>query len=203
MTTKREYPHPLTPVTDLSADCLFTTPVDWPPQELSPEVGEWEAWAGHTCEDCGEAVAIPIGETSHREATGADCDGYLFNEGPMMSYAYPLPAVPEDVQELARLLVNLPLCVLVVDGEDDQRALLALTGGGMDLSREIMTAFMVAGFLPPIHFMPPPRMSDTWTPLHQWLFDGCNRALWVLNLRMGGIASGLDSWRAYTTRPRA
>jgi hypothetical protein len=67
-------------------------------------------------------------------------------EGPMMSYAYPVHHVADD--GAARALVDLPVCLVEVDGS----TYLALTGGGMDLSWEICAAYVALGHLPPVHF---------------------------------------------------
>jgi hypothetical protein len=69
-------------------------------------------------------------------------------EGPMMNYWYPCPAVEDNPQDAATKLLGLPLCVVEVDGEWG----LALTGGGMDLTWEIIEAFVRLGQLPPAHF---------------------------------------------------
>jgi hypothetical protein len=68
---------------------------------------------------------------------------------PMMDYAYPLPGLqmePDEAQ--AKLIGEGPVCVVMVDDEPH----LALTGGGMDLSWDICWAYMVLGYLPPVHF---------------------------------------------------
>lgn len=68
---------------------------------------------------------------------------------PMMNYRYPLPdygGVPEDDQ-----FKLLDTCLVLVEFDGDY--FLALAGGGMDLSWEIARAYMLLGYLPPLHFV--------------------------------------------------
>lgn len=92
-----------------------------------------------------------------------------------MSFYYPLPEwerYGSDANETAKLLKNLPLC-LVHFVEDDTYGL-ALTGGGMDLSWEICEAFMVLGCLPPYHFSDLPGMAGRGeSEKDQWIIEGC------------------------------
>lgn len=80
----------------------------------------------------------------------------LYNENsefqPMMNYYYPLDAYhwkddPEGLQ--ARLDIFGGSCLLV---EMDEKVVLTLMGGGMDLTWDICTAYILAGSLPPAHF---------------------------------------------------
>lgn len=71
---------------------------------------------------------------------------------PMMNYYYPLDAYhwkdsPEQLQ--ARLDLFGGSCLLV---EMDDKVVLTLMGGGMDLTWDICTAYILAGSLPPAHF---------------------------------------------------
>lgn len=73
-----------------------------------------------------------------------DCDDYT----PMMSYYYPLPGLrmsAEDAQEAVR---DTACIVALVDGEP----VLALAGGGMDLSPSICEAYVNLGYYPPLHY---------------------------------------------------
>jgi hypothetical protein len=82
------------------------------------------------------------------------CGHETLAEGPMMNYWYPVKI--QDAADAARELINLPLCVVEVDGETG----LALTGGGMDLSWEICEAFILLGHQPPLHFCDLPRQYE-------------------------------------------
>ncbi|MET0711063.1 MAG: hypothetical protein ABWZ30_00965 [Jiangellaceae bacterium] len=68
---------------------------------------------------------------------------------PVMSFWYPLPAAGENPIESARVLDGLPLCVVEVDGEWG----LALTGGGQNMSAQIVEAHVRLGHLPPAQFV--------------------------------------------------
>ena len=78
-------------------------------------------------------------------------------EGPMMNYYY--PAGIDSPEDAARKLADTCLCVVEVDGLTG----LALTGGGMDLSWEIVGAFVALGMLPPAHFAHLPHMANRRT----------------------------------------
>ena len=67
-----------------------------------------------------------------------------------MNYWY--PARIKDCEAAAKELAHLPLCI--VEFKDGTTGL-ALTGGGMDLSWEICSAFLSLGFYPPVHFRLP------------------------------------------------
>lgn len=121
-----------------------------------------------TCTHCDEAITFDGYDWNHDDPTNDEdatactdsdgdeataepesCDTETLAEGPMMNYWYPVRI--EDNADAARKLVDLPLCVVEVDGETG----LALTGGGMDLSWEICEAFIRLGHYPPVHFEPP------------------------------------------------
>ncbi len=86
---------------------------------------------------------------------------------PMMNYAYPLDPQPFDPHGAAALLWDLPVVIVALGMEarpeslqHEGRYVLALSGGGMDLSWEICEAYRRLDYHPPIHFMPPPRLAD-------------------------------------------
>jgi len=102
--------------------------------------------------------------------------------GPMMNYAYELPALSNyqspsrDPSRAAELLVGLPLCIVDAEflGEGWH---LALTGGGMDLSWEICEAYVRLGFLPPTEFANLPRMASRGESSHdQQIISACKRS---------------------------
>lgn len=152
------------------AETLRNDTIDAQPIDQQWEAGDvdysqdgkgWEFWEAVECEECGKVHVYwnGGGGEPHKDASDTtDCAGYLpTTEGPMMSYWYPCPMV--DEMEAARVLADLPLCVVKVDGETG----LALTGGGMDLSWEICEAYTRLGYLPPIHYAGRlPRMADTY-----------------------------------------
>jgi len=69
---------------------------------------------------------------------------------PMMNYYYPLPDFKDFGYEDALKINHLNLC-LVYFTEKEEYAL-ALTGGGMDLSWDIVEAYIRLGYYPPTHF---------------------------------------------------
>jgi hypothetical protein len=77
------------------------------------------------------------------------------SDGPAMNYWYPCESVEDDPVEAAYILRGTPLCVVEVDGNWG----LALSGGGMDLSWEIVEAYVLLGQLPPTHFADLPGMA--------------------------------------------
>jgi hypothetical protein len=129
--------------------------------EVKPVNADWtkgygETWEYTEASHCSECNAVVIGREGdrHRDVdSDSTCLGSLSGEGPMMSYWYPVEI--DDKEEAARALVDLPVCVVEVDGQTG----LALTGGGMDLSWDICEAFVVLGYLPPLHFCDLPGMA--------------------------------------------
>lgn len=94
---------------------------------------------------------------------------------PMMNYFYPLPCYTGDENEDQALLDQEAGAVCLVRVND--RPVLALTGGGMDLSDHIVEAYMLLGYLPPLHFcettMFAIRPNSERT---RWLVEGCLRS---------------------------
>lgn len=184
MTTKR------TLIRDLSAACLGSRGVnkDWTWSEKQEP--DWEAWDVEECEKCGQAVLLTLwqGNEEHSQI-GIDgdiaCDGHVsLFEGPMMNYWYPIEGQLYPEADAAKL-VHLPLCIVKVDDVWG----LALTGGGMDLTWEIVEAFTVLGYLPPVHFAKrvPAMCGRGISPKDRYLLKACKRALVVemRNLRYG------------------
>lgn len=174
----------LTPIKELSGDAIDMVPrsMDW-----SQGYGEaWECHEASKCEKCGKAIVGTNGAEHSKLDNRSDCDGYVpTNEGPMMNYFYPLPSLREGIDAAALAIVDLPLCVVEVDGEQG----LALTGGGMDLTWEIAEAHMRLGYVPPFHFARLPSFSGLQLDArHKWIIAGCRcsaqitikRARWAI-----------------------
>lgn len=101
---------------------------------------------------------------------------YEYCDGPMMNYYYPLPCsyrTEEEIRGAAIALLHLPLCL--VEFEEDDEWVLALTGGGMDLSREIGLAFMRLGYLPPAWLRIPNMAGFGSREEDHWLLEGMMR----------------------------
>ena len=173
-----------TPIKQLHADCLYSMPVnfDWSKQD------GWDCYEAVRCEKCRQVVVGDLGgmhrELATAEGKGTKCRGYVpYAEGPMMNYYYPM-GVPEfyrahsTIWDAAKLLVDLPLCI--VNFSEDDSIALALTGGGMDFSWEICEAFMLLGELPPLHFSRPPRMAGRGESARdEWILSGCRESIKV------------------------
>lgn len=98
--------------------------------------------------------------------------------GPAMNYWYPCAAInrDSDAVEAAAALAGLPLCVVEVDGAYG----FALTGGGTDLTWEIVEAYMRCGQLPPVHYARDlPGMADRGgsSEVDRKIIDACTRSL--------------------------
>jgi len=144
--------------------------VDWSAL-LGPDLEGWEAFGVEDCQECdGEVVCSSrMGQDEHRyiepeitvidedgdeEQVETECMGTLYFEGPQMNFFYPCEV--GDLEEAARAISHLPLCVVLMqDGEEG----FALTGGGMDLSWEICAAYIACGFLPPLEYCDLPNMA--------------------------------------------
>lgn len=171
------------PVRELYVDAIEVSPryYDW--SEGYPD--RWDYIEACKCEECGKVVIVQ-GEDRHRYVDDTtDCDGYVITEGPMMNYFYPLPHFEHlEPTEAARLIVDLPLCLIRLEESDEYG--LALTGGGMDLSWEICEAYMLLGYLPPITFCDLPGMAGKrLNARNKWILAGCRRSVNVTGKRAG------------------
>lgn len=118
--------------------------------------GTWRFVETRRCWECNRIAPLGGNSCDNPKCDVTDLDP---PDGPMMSYWYPL-GIPSDSsliseEDAAEALVDLPLCLVVVDEQYG----LALTGGGMDLTWEIVEAFVTLGFLPPLDCARPPRMA--------------------------------------------
>jgi hypothetical protein len=196
----------MTDVEELSTDTIGVTPQgrDW----TEGYTEQWEYYEQPSCPECGDYAQWAEGPADDWLAwrcMDAECEGYGKEldpaeggaEGPMMSYAYPLPDDFGGYDEAAAAkLEGLPLCIV---RWEDGRYELALTGGGMDLSWEICEGFMRLGHLPPLHFCDLPMMAGL-TPLderHRWILAGCLRTCEVAEHRAARAAQRLrDAYMA-------
>ena len=165
----------------LSVDSIDTKPVSvegWPVESLEDfadhDAATWNYWEAVQCEKCDrlivgsggyvacgqpmteddEPLLIDEDDDNFDDLNDHECDGSGLAEGPMMNYWYPI-RFSADNEDAAKLIANLSLCVVEVNGETG----LALTGGGMDFSWEICEAFIRLGHYPPIHFSDLPKES--------------------------------------------
>jgi len=166
-----------TAIKDLSCAAVGVTPVD---RDWTTGYAEsWEYYEAAECDQCGTPV-IGTGEFRHSDIDpDSECDGYCNNDGPIISYSYALPRFRGDIQEAAKLISDLPLCLVKFMSEDDP--CLALTGGGMDLTWEICEAYMRLGYLPPLHFCQLPQYAGkTLSSNARWIIAGCKASCRVV-----------------------
>lgn len=186
-------------ISSLSAACLNTRSVhkDWQGDEnIMGEGADWEAWSAEQCEKCGKFVVLEsgTGNGEHGEFAAVACDGYIpLFEGPMMNYWYPI-GDPDDTavgvfRASALKIAHLPLCIVKVEDQPPPASApveygLALTGGGMDLTWEIVEAFTALGYLPPVHFAQrlPAICGRGTSPKDHYLMKACKRAL-IIEMR--------------------
>lgn len=180
------------PVEDLYVSCVDTKSrfVDWTQGYYYGESGEtgWECFDTHECEECGEIVVV-IGMTQEQhkyiDETGeSECEGYIYAEGPMMNFFYPVYpgsyAEGKDPKELALKIADLPLCI--IEFTDTGEIGMALTGGGMDLSWEICEAYTRLGFLPPVQVCDDlPHMVNKTEERDGYVVEACIRSCDVLS----------------------
>lgn len=164
-----------TKVEDLYFDMTDAKPINF---DWTEGYGKtWEFTGASRCEECNEILVGRSGG-KHSGLVDSECNGWVPDvDGPMMNYYYPLPDSDFDENEIAKKLVDLPL-VLVHFLEQDEWGL-ALTGGGQDLSWEICEAYMLLGYLPPVHFAGdlPDEAGRGASEKDKWIIAGCLRAL--------------------------
>jgi hypothetical protein len=179
-------------VKELRAGSIEATPIDrdWSTGHDYEGFGDegWKSWECNECEDCGEQVVLTPGDGGHKHdevEDDTDCGGYVpIAEGPMMNYWYPVDDWQLNqiggVEEAAKLIHDLPLCMVMVDGNPG----MALTGGGMDLSWEICEAYTRLGLLPPVHFCKLPAMAGRGDSARdKYIISACRESLRVQTQR--------------------
>jgi len=143
---------------NLRSDAVDCKPRDY---DWSAGYGEkWDYFEADYCQDCGQRVVARGEERHHYLDNETDCHGYICCEGPMMNYFYPLPISRGDSfdgDEAAKKIVKVSLCVVHLEDSDEWG--LALTGGGMNLSWDICSAYIRLGYLPPAHFCDLPNFA--------------------------------------------
>ena len=177
--TRIKYPfNPSVPIKKLWGEFSSAMPirVDW--SDNNQDYDRYSFYEAHTCEECGRLVVTSyVGEIQHCDVYGenTNCTGYLYPEGAMMNYAYPISTERVgSIESAALLIADLPLCLAEWEGSE----FLALTGGGMDLSWEICAAYMRLGFLPPVHFSDLPQYAGMTLNRHsRWILAGMRQSI--------------------------
>lgn len=128
---------------------------------------------------------------------------YQARAEPMMSYAWPVALAYglDDEQAVADLIARYaPNCTLVrfpggLGGDDDATLAIALNGGGMDLSDNIVAAYLCCGCVPPESLLSrqagvmSAQKRDSLGPI---LLQAYSRAGEWLEARKAGLAREVD-----------
>ncbi|MBE3087249.1 MAG: hypothetical protein IMZ52_00585 [Actinobacteria bacterium] len=112
---------------------------------------------------------------------------------PMMNYRYPIPDFDEkhlSTKDIKKALQHVALTV-VTDLKSDEKYL-ALTGGGMDMSWDIVKAYANLGFAPPARFCRnlPSMAGMRLTPDNEEAIEACRKSL---SYQSGWNQRGLES----------
>ncbi|MEW6770137.1 MAG: hypothetical protein AB1330_01910 [Bacillota bacterium] len=163
-------------IKDLSAEALYFSPVH----------KDWGSGYGETWE-----IVYPRG-FFEKEDWGEREDEFY----PMMNYCYPLPdRLRKDPEEYAALLdKHVPLTLIYLT--EDDRYVLALTGGGMDFSWEICYAYMLGGYLPPLYFCQLPALATSFTVWRKRVVAACRRSCLVAKNQVEWQLKDLRALRA-------
>lgn len=113
---------------------------------------------------------------------------------PMMNYIYPLPDLKHTPEKAQELIEHTNCVVVLIDGEP----FMALSGGGMDLSWDICEAYMLLGYLPPLHFCELPDFAGKQlTETAKWIIDGCRKSCEVSMQQGKRLLERLDNTEKY------
>jgi hypothetical protein len=180
-----------TSIKDLSCAAIEVKPMDYDWSEgygerwelVYPDVSDWsDAECRRWLRDNSNSHASDENGLQETVAQFMQDDPSGFE--PVMSYAYPLPEYHGDLGKDQAKLDKACACVLVTI---DNEAYLALAGGGMDLSWDICEAYMLLGYLPPVHFCRLPRFGGMKLGAKErWILAGCRRSCQVLKRWIGG-----------------
>ncbi len=177
-----------------------------------------------TCSYCEEPVAFIHGVLTHTEVTclhcaepiteddnGAGGKVWVHDFGSTVCYDDP-PGSHEDGDTTtvaepdydkghdAELELEDTVRFLSADGETG----LALTGGGMDLSWEICMAYMVLGYLPPLHYADLPDMAGKRaTADNLAIIAACKRAVEAVKEQADRTIRRLSETESYLTPEEA
>lgn len=94
---------------------------------------------------------------------------------PMMNYYYPYESGMPASDQSVLMFNGVSVVVVEVDGDE----VLALSGGGMDLSWDICKSYILLGYLPPVHFCDLPeyaRYSEAKITQDNVIIDACLRS---------------------------
>lgn len=121
----------------------------------------------------GEDWDIPINQTDEEMENG--------EFDPMMNYRYPLPHFDDkhhSDEDIKKALDRAGAVTLIEDLKTGEKYL-ALTGGGMDLSWNIVKGYINLGFAPPAHFCRdlPSFAGEKLSVENKEAIEGCRKSL--------------------------
>ena len=155
-----------TPVKEMWCNAIHEMPVDFDWSEeyadrwevVYPDLDQWDA---KRCQEWLDGRGYDHNHVDRQDDDYLDDLREIVRERiyesddytPVMSYYYPLPNLRMS-NEQAQVAIEDTNCVVVnvKDEYGDWETVLALAGGGMDLSWDICEAYMLLGYLPPLHF---------------------------------------------------
>lgn len=166
--------------------------IDW----ARPGTGVWAYAEAVECDQCGAPIV-------NLDDHAGDCSDFgetgsldLGADGPTSSTFYPCEI--EDDVVAARALADLSLCVVTLNVDDDPETGIALTGGGMDMTWELVEGYMRLGHYPPVLLCNLPRFSGmTATRTNMHIVAGCRKTLEVLIRRSQETIHTLDRTEQY------
>ncbi|MFJ2115140.1 hypothetical protein ACIOEX_25135 [Streptomyces sp. NPDC087850] len=146
-------------------------------EETGPSALHWEFWESFLCSECGKPsdgqnICQNEGCNNYGDEANEDAD-----PGPMTSIYWEIRLPSHlDEDDVARAIRDLPLCLVKVGRDHDEYGL-ALTGGGMKLTWEIVEAFTRIGSLPPTDKIDLPYIRDRGeSELDRYLIAACQQA---------------------------
>jgi hypothetical protein len=102
---------------------------------------------------------------------------------PMMNYIYPLPELKHGPETAQELIEDTNCVIVLIKDTDDEYPVtpyMALSGGGMDLSWDICEAYMLLGYLPPVHFCTLPDYAGMkLDEKAKWIISACRESCQV------------------------
>lgn len=118
---------------------------------------------------------------------------------PMMNYYYPLPYLSMSAEDAQDAVKDTPCVVVLVDDEP----VLALAGGGIDLSPGICQAYLKLGYYPPMHFASGlPRLGVGYSWMSKELVEACSEGARIASEWAMRAAEELEAFSAKFDQPK-
>lgn len=144
-------------------------------EETGPSALHWECWESFLCDECEKpSDGYNLCQNEQCERYGDEAKSHA-DEGPTSSIYWEIRLPSRmDEHDVARAIHDLPLCLVKV-GRDHEEYGLTLTGGGMNLTWEIVEAFTRIGSLPPTDKIDFPSIGRGESELDRYLIAVCKR----------------------------